>query len=116
MKISAWHSTDLYPSAFKLGVTPNVLDAITLGTTHILIPVTYTTETDDHSTALEEAFSFFNWVHVDFYAPQEVNDVCRDHNSHASMSVGDVVELDDGTFWYCAPIGWKQITTPLNKA
>lgn len=26
-----------------------------------------------------------------------------------SLSVGDVVELPDGTLWRCAPVGWTQL-------
>lgn len=32
---------------------------------------------------------------------------------HTSMSVGDVVQDDDGVYWMCADLGWKRLPDAL---
>ena len=80
--------------------------------------------TADTNYFLGKAFCHFNWMTDDRMglAPDEVNLTARFNNSHASMSVGDIVilqysrwdehELDYTLvtrYFECAPVGWNEI-------
>ncbi len=105
MKVSAWHSSHEFMSTIHLEAS---VPKITLGKTHGLLPVTCLVLGTDIHLALQKGFNFFNWVQDDFTAPQSVNDFAKEFGSHASMSVGDVVEIN-GRFWYCEPMGWTAL-------
>ena len=84
--------------------------------THFRLPVCMEFEADslvtDPEVVLGEAFDFFNWVGVDFCAPVEVNENARQYNTHASQSVGDVVEIEGkgGGWWMVKGLGWQKLT------
>ena len=74
---------------------------------------------------LSNAFEYFNWMTDDRFgqAPDYVNLKARFNNSHASMSVGDIVKIQypfihEGItspvvvtrYFECASIGWTEIT------
>jgi hypothetical protein len=61
------------------------------------------TKATDKAEALEELFRRFNVVTGDPETEDAVRLKCR------SMSVGDIVVLEDGTRWLCASIGWQEI-------
>ena len=107
MKVSAWHSNyDYMREAFT---SKDEIPKVELGVTHGLLPVSFEIDEEDVKYAQNRAFEFFNWVHEDFIAPDAVNQFAREFSSHASMSVGDLVQVGD-TFWYCASIGWEQLS------
>jgi hypothetical protein len=110
MEIKAWHST--HEHFGLVGYDSNY--PIILNKTHKLIPAILYRD-DSYSSKLElceAAFNFFNWVHSNFTAPSEVNSFCRDNETHASMSVGDIVQIND-TYWLCKSFSFQEITNEV---
>ena len=77
--------------------------AVTLGdisTTHVLMGKTKYSIGENYPDAsiCEDAFHTFNWMTKgrDGLAPKEINDRAREFDSHASMSVGDIVVIHRG--------------------
>jgi len=58
---------------------------------------------------LQQAFHFFNWVSQDYVAPEKVNEFARKYGSHASQSVGDMVEIVGEGYWMVMPFGWEKL-------
>ena len=94
--------------------TATVLDDIS--ETHVLIGKTKyeICETYPDEAICEDAFMTFNWMtnDRDGLAPKEVNDRARQFDSHASMSVGDLVVIHRGaniSIWKCIAYGWKRL-------
>ena len=67
-------------------------------TYHIDLPFRDASDED----MLEAIFYFLNMRHPDDY-------------KHRSLSVGDVVTLNNDRSYLCAPLGWQRITPPLRK-
>jgi len=81
---------------------------VTLGVTHFRVPVTFTQGDQPLEDFLSECFHFFNWVDRNFEAPIDVNEFAGRSRTHASMSVGDVVEVR-GVYYICRPFGWDKM-------
>ena len=103
MRINAWYAVG------NAQLKKNA--RIILGVTHHRLPVNLDTKGDSNNVEehLEQAFATFNWVHRDFIAPTWINKFARLIDSHASMSVGDVLEVENGSYWMCDSFGWKPI-------
>lgn len=52
------------------------------------------------NTTRDELFERFNFLPVPFRLPPGIK--------HTSMSIGDIVQLDD-IFYICMPLGWKKV-------
>jgi hypothetical protein len=72
--------------------------------------------------ALEKAFFHFNWQSIEHEgeAPEHINLIANFSNTHASMSVGDIVKIEymeivmsgeiyRTRYFQCAPQGWNRI-------
>ena len=94
--------------------TAHTLDDISkthvlMGTAKYAIGETYPDE-----AICEDAFMTFNWMTKgrDGLAPKEINDRARQFDSHASMSVGDVVVIHRAatiSVWKCIAFGWQRL-------
>ena len=114
VKVDAYHSKGEYHRDAICGMGND------LPTTHCLIATT-TFEVDETIDCLEEgicglAFHKFNWMSDERYglAPDEVNARAREFDSHASMSVGDVVVIHSSgviSAWKCENFGWERVFT-----
>jgi hypothetical protein len=78
-------------------------------------PIYYALEQDQEGI-LEKFFDYFNWQHSEHgefgYAGKQVNSLCREHDCHASMSVGDVLMIvseGETEFYFVEPFGWKKL-------
>jgi len=119
----AWHYTENWITRQGyISDLKSIQEVITLTNSHIHLPVGLATYQQDPYALLEEGFNFFNWMlkDMDGIAPDEVNQVCRKHKSHASMSVGDVLQVGK-QFYFCCTAGWdliphKKLFAPLNNA
>lgn len=102
----AWHSSH----DFFCDFSRNNRSEIILGETHFKV---HAIECDAQTLHLDEAFDYFNWLHADFAAPPEVNSICREKGTHASMTAGDIVVVRGATgrvtVFLCDRVGWKQL-------
>ena len=87
-----------------------------LSVTHCLIgKTTYQVdETVDDADICEMAFATFNWMTKNRagLAPYEINEMAKQFDSHASMSVGDIVVIHRAatiSIWKCKPYCWERI-------
>lgn len=116
---TAWHAKGTLP--FIVSVTHR--QQIPLLETHIPISQKiFSYEKGAMMDVLEGAFTYFNWVTNgrDGAAPDEVNFLAMLHNSHASMSVGDVVQVTafagsdvyrpHNWYFICTNFGWEEVT------
>jgi len=108
MKVSAWHSSHDYMVAVHTthrdGIAP-----IELGKTHKKLPVSVIILNAEKDEVLDRAFDYFNWTqNEDMYAGKRINKFCAANGTHASMSVGDLVQINT-EFWFCAPQGWTAL-------
>ncbi len=102
--IKAWYAVNVTAGNFG-----NVEEkAVVLNVTHKLLPVAFS-----DGEGLVVVFDLYNWVQSGFKAPEIVNEFARDNDSHCSMSVGDIAEIDD-KFYICLPVGWKEINPVRN--
>jgi len=65
---------------------------------------------DDKDFVLDKIFSLFNHYSTNPMSREEAQQWIRNNNvSHTSMSIGDVVALDD-EYYVCDTEGWTKIT------
>jgi hypothetical protein len=80
-----------------------------IGKTTLEIPEGY-----PNSAVCEDTFHAFNWMTKgrNGAAPKEINDRAREFDSHASMSVGDIVVIHRGantSIYQCRSYSWRLI-------
>ncbi len=110
IKVWSWHCIPDYFTKANFA-EKGVIPPFNFNTTHFRLPVPLEVPANIESKdALGWAFDFFNWTHVDFLAPDEVNDSAREHNTHASQSVGDIVEIEGKGFWLVRGVGWEKLS------
>ncbi len=109
LKVRAWHGNHNYfreASFAGDGVVP----PLGLHRTHFPLPILMEAPPNmDNTDVLAWAFDFFNWLHLDFHAPDAVNEVAREHDSHASQSVGDIIEIEGVGWWMVKSVGWQKL-------
>lgn len=75
----------------------------------------------DVAGACREAFDYFNWTHCPgMQAPAIANDLAKFYDTHASMCVGDVIQITSKCpggyahqYFVCMPEGWGPTTTKI---
>ncbi len=70
----------------------------------------------DPHDALEELFAATNHIENNWTKNPQIKKlyslpIPHDATRQRSTSVGDVVELEDGTIWFCDKNSWKQLET-----
>lgn len=111
VKVWSWHYChDLCRTSFSFAVERAL--PMRRNHSHYRLPVCMEFEPDalitDPEKVLGLAFDFFNWVsNEDMIAPTEVNVNVNQYGTHASQSVGDVVEIEGegGGWWLVAGHG-----------
>ena len=118
MKVYSWHCThDYFAETSRMIPTTGKDDRLTpirLNHTHYRVPVSmeFTPERlfTDPEHVLAKAFDYFNWVQWEFDAPDEVNACAHQYETHASQSVGDIVEIEGEGYWMVKGSGWKKLS------
>jgi hypothetical protein len=112
VKAWSWHYTHDHSRKFSF-LLSNRIPWFVFNKTHKCLPLSCVVPgeaLDDNQIALAAAFDFFNWAHLpDMYAGPKVNNFCAAHQTHASQSVGDIVELEGIGFWMVLGVGWKKL-------
>lgn len=91
---------------FSRGIQPG--DHMSLTKKDITDEITHRFVKEVFATNLEDAFMKMQGY---VWSPNgEARELIRSLDlHHTSLSVGDVVETKDGSFWFCSSYGWDQI-------
>lgn len=103
--VNVYYTVNNYFNKFMLGKSDV---PVKLGTTHVRIPCRMPVNNMNAAPLLDVVFSYFNWVQFNGEAPKHINDYAQANNTHASMSVGDIVKINE-TYYMCAFSGWTEI-------
>ncbi len=74
-------------------------------------PVSLADEHDNLWYRLQKLEAFYWVAAVDATTPEEAFRLTQDWEGGRSTSPGDLVRTPDGTWWFCLPLGWCDVTS-----